>query len=69
MNIGAPKKNQSKQVANTSSLLNWNKRKWKTKTVQRNHKVLGTKKSGFKLPNSFSALYLLCSVVSSKSFT
>jgi len=32
------KKNQSKQVANTSSLLNWNKRKWKAKTVQRTTK-------------------------------
>lgn len=66
MHIGAPKKNQSSQHIQFTEL---EQKELEDKNSIENHKVLGTKKSGFKIPNSFSALYLLCFVVSSESLT
>lgn len=68
MHIGAPKKSEQTgcQHIQFTELV---KKELEDKNSPENHKVLGTKKSGFKIPNSFSELCLPCLVVSTESLT
>jgi len=67
MHIGAPKKIRT--GCQHIQFTELEQKEVEDKNSTENHKMLGTIKSGFKIPNSFSALYLLCFVASSVSFT